>query len=55
MHKHNSEKIAWVREIDTEEYGVILAACDVELLGKRLRYKDVELVISERFYGGRLV
>jgi len=55
VHKNNSEKIAWVREIDTEEYGVILAACDVELLGKRLRYKDVELVISERFYGGRLV
>jgi len=49
------EEIAWVREIETEEYGTIIAACDRELLGRKLKKNNLEIVVSERFYGGRLV
>jgi len=49
------EKIAWIREIYTDTYGLILAACDKELLGKKLRRGNVVIDVSPKFYGGRLV
>ncbi len=52
---NNEIEIAWIKEIETEEYGIILAACDKELLGKKLHKGAIEVVISKRFYGGRLV
>jgi len=33
----------------------LVACCDSNLLGKRLRAKKMEFVVAERFYGGRLV
>jgi len=53
--KSSEDKIAWIHEIHVEQYGIILAACDRDLLGKTLRRDDIEIVISERFYGGELV
>ncbi|MCX8158215.1 MAG: DUF424 family protein [Candidatus Diapherotrites archaeon] len=29
----------------------VLACCDKELLGKKVRYKDIEIEIKESFYG----
>ncbi len=55
MNSESNEKIAWVREISTREFGIIIAACDRELLGKVLKYGKIEIKVSERFYGGRLV
>jgi len=53
--KHRIEKMAWVREILSDEYGVMLAACDIELLDKKLRFGEVEIYISKKFYGEKLV
>ncbi|MEM0359962.1 MAG: DUF424 family protein [Candidatus Diapherotrites archaeon] len=33
----------------------VLAACDKELLGKKLEEGKISFIVSESFYGGRLV
>ncbi|HDJ96583.1 MAG TPA: DUF424 family protein [Candidatus Aenigmarchaeota archaeon] len=37
------------------KYNLLVAICDEELLGKTLRFKDVDVKISEKFYGGKVV
>jgi len=49
------EEFAWIREIRDENYGLILAACDKELLEKELRRQNLTIKVSRRFYGERLV
>jgi len=34
---------------------VLVACCDAEILGKRLKGDEVEIHVSERFYGGEQV
>ncbi len=55
MSHKKDDSIAWVKEIITDRYGVIIAACDKELLGKTLKFGEIEIKVSERFYGGKLV
>lgn len=55
MSHKKDDSIAWVKEIITDRYGVIIAACDKELLGKTLKFGEIEINVSERFYGGKLV
>lgn len=55
MNYEESDGIAWVKEIITDRYGIMLAACDRDLLGKVLKLGEVKIEVSERFYGGRLV
>jgi len=31
----------------------ILAVCDVELLGKTIKYRDIDFAVSSSFYGNR--
>ena len=38
-------------KIHRSPQGDVVAACDRELMGKRLTHGDVEIVISESFYG----
>lgn len=45
----------WIREIRNPMYGTILAACDEELLGKKLWKGSLEIEVSRDFYGERLV
>jgi len=45
----------WVREIKTPNYGLIVAACDEELLDQKLWKGSLEITVSKEFYGGRLV
>jgi len=51
----SDEEEFWVNEIWTPNYGLILAACDKELLGKKLKKGSLDIYISPEFYGGRLV
>ena len=37
------------------ESHVIVTLCDIGLLGKTLKFKDVEFHISEKFYGGKII
>ena len=55
MNYQKSDGIAWVKEIVTDRYGIILAACDRDLLGKVLKFGEIRIEVSERFYGGKLV
>ncbi|MCD6491206.1 MAG: DUF424 domain-containing protein [Candidatus Njordarchaeia archaeon] len=50
----NSEKKAWVKVIETQT-GTILAACDEELLGKKLKMGELDIEISPKFYKEHLV
>jgi len=50
-----SPKNFWIREIRTPNQGLIVAACDEELLGKKLWKGNLEIVVSKEFYGGKLV
>ena len=36
------------------EYGGIIAICDKELIGKKIKDKDLQLDITKRFYKGEL-
>ncbi len=45
----------WIREIRTPNYGLIVAACDEELLDQKLWKGNLEITVSKDFYGGRLV
>lgn len=35
-----------------KQHGEVLAACDADLLGRTICEGDLEICISERFYGG---
>ena len=37
------------------ESHVIVTLCDIELLGKTLKFEEVEFHISEKFYGGKII
>jgi len=37
------------------KYNLLVAICDKELLGKSLKFKDVDVKVSKKFYGGRIV
>ncbi len=45
----------WVNEIWDPKYGLIIAACDADLLGLTLKKGSLDIYVSERFYGGKLV
>ena len=42
-------------KVFTTKYDVLVAICDRELLGKKIRWKDFEIVVSKSFYGGEIV
>ena len=47
-----------VKVHEIERYGikeVLVALCDPELIGKRLREGEVEFYVNPRFYGGELI
>jgi uncharacterized protein len=37
------------------KYDIVVAICDEELLGKKLKYGNVNIEISEKFYKGDIV
>jgi hypothetical protein len=44
----------WMKVYDTQGE-VLLAACDDELLGKSFEEGELQLMVSEKFYGGEKV
>ena len=44
----------WIKEYSTQGE-ILLAACDEDILGKTFSEGELELVISESFYGGEKV
>jgi hypothetical protein len=44
----------WIKVYDTQGE-VLLAACDDELLGKSFEEGELQLIVSETFYGGEKV
>ncbi len=46
----NNEKQMFCAKIYKTAYGVIVAICDIELVGKKLWYEGVEIVVSRNFY-----
>ena len=54
MPKKKKEQLYYIKSRQTEkEY--LVAICDEELLGETVCEDDLELFISERFFGGELV
>lgn len=37
------------------KYNLLVAICDKELLGKNLKFNDVDVKVSEKFYGGKMM
>ena len=52
---NGGEKKFWVNEIRVPNVGLIVAACDEEVLGKTLKKGSMDIYVSPRFYGGLLV
>jgi hypothetical protein len=44
----------WIKEYSTQGE-ILLAACDEDILGKTFSEGELELVVSEKFYGGEKV
>lgn len=44
----------WIKEYSTQGE-ILLAACDDDILGKTFSEGELELVVSESFYGGEKV
>jgi hypothetical protein len=44
----------WCRVFQTK-FDILVAICDEEVLGKKMKYKDVKLKIDENFYRGRKI
>jgi hypothetical protein len=42
-------------KVFTVKHEVIVAICDEELLGKRLKTKNLTITISKNFYGGQKI
>ena len=54
--KFLSNKIKfWVREYRHPQIGIIIAACDEDLLGETLKKGTLDIYVSPNFYGGKLV
>ncbi|MGQ4891843.1 MAG: DUF424 domain-containing protein [Candidatus Njordarchaeia archaeon] len=49
------DKKFWINEIKIPNVGLIVAACDKEILGKTLKKGSMDVYISPHFYGGILV
>src|SRR3989344_3290685 len=49
-----SEATIFVKQ-HPHENGIVLAACDVDLVGQTLREGKIEFTVSERFYAGEKV
>ena len=52
--KEQQDKKFWCNIFSTN-YEIVVAACDEDLLGKELKFEEIKVVISKKFYGGKLV
>ena len=52
--EQGGDKKFWINEIRVPNVGLIVAACDRDILGKTLKKGSVDIYISPRFYGGVL-
>jgi len=50
-----SEKYKFWGKVFPVKYDIVVAICDEELLGKRIRTKKFDVKVSEKFYGGELI
>ena len=44
----------WGKVFRTKEE-VVIAICDKKLLGKKIKFKDFKVHVSENFYGGEII